>query len=84
MYNIDNTFIDISGLLLRFKLKHKIFEGNGQQDTQEFYNIFLDDINNDLNMVKKRPDYREIKYTDIHSKIISGKEFFDYFINMKI
>lgn len=50
------------------------------QDTQEFCNIFLDDTNNDLNIVKKGLIIEKKKYIDIHSKILGEKEFFDYFI----
>jgi ubiquitin C-terminal hydrolase len=38
----------------KFGLKHHLFAGYGQNDTQEFCRVLLEDMNSELNEVKKR------------------------------
>ena len=44
--------IDIFNFLYYFGLKHEGFNGYIQNDSQEFIRLFLEDINNELIVVK--------------------------------
>ena len=58
--------------------KHRNFSGYGQQDTQEFCRILLEDMNKELNTVKQKIPYKELD-TKNKSKIQCDKEFDDFF-----
>ena len=58
--------------------KHRNFSGYGQQDTQEFCRILLEDMNKELNTVKVKIPYKELD-TKNKSKIQCDKEFDDFF-----
>ena len=45
----------------KFGNKHSLFRGYGQNDTQEFCRILLEDMNIELNEVKNKAPYRELK-----------------------
>jgi len=62
----------------KFGQKHHLFAGYGQNDTQEFCRILLEDMNNELNDVKKKKPYVELK-TSGKSKIQCDKEFDENF-----
>ena len=44
-----------------FANKHKSYIGYNQHDTQEFCRLFLEDISNEMNKVKIKPPYIELK-----------------------
>ena len=62
----------------KFGQKHLLFAGYGQNDTQEFCRVLLEDMNNELNDVKKKKPYVELK-TSGKSKIQCDKEFDENF-----
>lgn len=62
----------------KFGSKHTIFSGYGQNDSQEFCRVLLEDINKELNDVKIRPAYKELNTTN-KSKIQCDKEFDELF-----
>ena len=37
------------------------FEGYNEQDAHEFLSVFLDALSRDLNRIKKKPQYTELK-----------------------
>ncbi len=43
-----------------FSIKHKLYKGSRQHDTQEFCRLFLEDISNEMNKVKIIPPYIEL------------------------
>ena len=59
-----------------FSKKHFQFKGNEQYDTQEFCRVFLEDINLELNKIKKKPNYKELE-TKNKSKNEIDKEYFN-------
>ena len=44
-----------------FGYHHSLFRGYGQNDTQEFCRVLLEDMNKELNRVKGKPSYIELK-----------------------
>ena len=62
----------------KFGLKHHLFAGYGQNDTQEFCRVLLEDMNIELNEVKKKKPYVELT-TSGKSKIQCDKEFDENF-----
>ena len=62
----------------KFGQKHLLFAGYGQNDTQEFCRVLLEDMNNELNDVKKKKPYVELK-TSGKTKIQCDKEFDENF-----
>ena len=62
----------------KFGLKHHLFAGYGQNDTQEFCRVLLEDMNNELNDVKKKKPYVELT-TSGKSKIQCDREFDENF-----
>lgn len=62
----------------KFGLKHHLFAGYGQNDTQEFCRVLLEDMNTELNEVKKKKPYIELK-TYGKSKIQCDREFDENF-----
>ena len=70
-----NKSIDISQFLYFFGLKHEIFNGYTQNDTEEFMIILLEEIIRELNIIENKPPYKEFKYNDNKSKIELHKDF---------
>ena len=62
----------------KFGLKHHLFAGYGQNDTQEFCRVLLEDMNTELNDVKKKKPYVELT-TSGKSKIQCDREFDENF-----
>ena len=62
----------------KFGLKHHLFAGYGQNDTQEFCRVLLEDMNTELNEVKRKKPYVELK-TSGKSKIQCDREFDENF-----
>ena len=62
----------------KFGLKHHLFAGYGQNDTQEFCRVLLEDMNTELNEVKKKKPYVELT-TSGKSKIQCDREFDENF-----
>ena len=77
---IANSTRAVSPIKLKEKFgqKHLLFAGYGQNDTQEFCRVLLEDMNNELNDVKKKKPYVELK-TSGKSKIQCDKEFDENF-----
>ena len=69
----------MSSFLYSFSNRHKTYEGHLQHDWQEFCRIFLDDINKELNENVERLSYKELNFTNKHSKLLCEKEFHDFF-----
>ena len=61
-----------------FGSKHRIFSGYGQNDTQEFCRVLLEDMNKELNCVHRKQPYIEFK-TKGKSKIQCDIEFDELF-----
>ena len=65
-------------------MKHENFGGNRQNDSQEFIRLFLEDINNELNEVENKPEYRELNYKEnlsVKENNIEYKKFFSKYEN---
>ena len=62
----------------KFGLKHHLFAGYGQNDTQEFCRVLLEDMNTELNEVKKKKPYVELT-TSGKTKIQCDREFDENF-----
>ena len=83
IYNIINEksiIIDISWLVYYFKNNHITNRGITQQDSIEFLRLLLDNINKELNEIKNKLFYEEIK--SINN--ISKKEVAEKFKNIKM
>ena len=62
----------------KFGSKHSLFRGYGQNDTQEFCRILLEDMNRELNEVKHKAPYKELTTVN-KSKIVCDREFDELF-----
>ena len=49
--------IDILSFIYYFLIKHPLFKNNEQQDSQEFFRVFSEDINYELNKAKRNYIY---------------------------
>ena len=58
----------------QFGSSHSLFRGYGQNDTQEFFRILLEDMNKELNEVPKKQPYKELD-TKGKSKMQCDKEY---------
>ena len=67
------TSITPSDFKFQFGSSHSLFRGYGQNDTQEFCRILLEDMNKELNEVKKKAPYKELDTNK--KKIICDKEY---------
>ena len=90
---ITSNFISICNLMLNTKvkyisirdfkgllgLKHKIFSGYMQHDSQEFSRIFLEDISRELNEMKANSIYRLLSNSDSKSKQMRDRDFHENF-----
>ena len=74
MANEKKGSITPSDFKLKFGSKHSLFSGYGQNDTQEFCRFLLEDMNKELNEVKRKAAYKELN-TSKKSKIECDKEF---------
>ena len=86
---ITSNFLSICDLMLKttkkyiniytFKnligLKHKIFSGYMQQDSQEFIRILLEDISQELNEIKVGAIYRLLSNSDSKTKKMRDEDF---------
>ena len=86
---ITLNFLSICDLMLKTKsnsisiysfknllgLKHKIFFGHLQQDSQEFIRIFLEDISKELNEIKYNGIYRLLSNSDSKNKKMRDEDF---------
>ena len=59
-----------------FGYSHSLFRGYGQNDTQEFCRVLLEDMNKELNRVKGKPSYIELKTSNKSKK--ECDEEYDY------
>ena len=58
---LDNKFIiSPNNFKEQFSLKHSIFRGFKQHNTQEFCSIFLEDMNQELNEIENQSPYKEL------------------------
>ena len=73
--NTQEKYIDITNFRGVFGAKHPTFEGYLQNDSQEFCRIFLQDINEELNIVKNKELYKVLTNTDRKTKITRDREF---------
>ena len=73
-----SSYITPSEFKQKFGSKHSLFRGYGQNDTQEFCRILLEDMNSELNTVKYKPKYKELD-TRNKDKRTCDKEFDDLF-----
>ena len=62
----------------KFGSKHSLFRGYGQNDTQEFCRILLEDMNRELNEVKHKAPYKELSTVN-KEKIVCDREFDELF-----
>ena len=90
---ITSNFISICDLMLKAKvkyisihafkgllgIKHKIFSGYMQNDSQEFSRIFLEDISQELNEIKINSMYRLLSNSDSKSKKMRDRDFHENF-----
>jgi len=76
--SISSRAVSPSKFKEKFGLKHHLFAGYGQNDTQEFCRVLLEDMNSELNEVKKKKPYVELT-TSGKSKIQCDKEFDENF-----
>ena len=77
---LDNKKIVISPKNFKdnFSKKHKMFKGFRQHDTQEFCRILLEDMNQELNEIKKPEPYKELSTLN-KDKLECNKEFDETF-----
>ena len=74
----STTSVSPTKLKEKFGSKHSLFRGYGQNDTQEFCRVLLEDMNTELNEVKKKKPYVELT-TSGKSKLQCDKEFDENF-----
>ena len=75
MMKTKEDSIDISDFKNLLGIKHKIFEGYFQNDSQEFFRILLEDISRELNEIKIEVLYRLLSNSDNKSKKIRDEDF---------
>ena len=79
MADSKNKSINISDFKNLLGIKHKIFEGYLQNDSQEFCRILLEDISQELNEVKGQILYRLLSNSDQKSKKLRDNDFYQNF-----
>ena len=77
--NTQETYIDIEHFKNEFGMKHPIFQGFSQNDSQEFCRVLLEDISTELNEIRSKPSYRELTNNDNKTKVMRDKEFDQHF-----
>ena len=60
MVSSRGTSISPNEFKQKFGSKHSLFRGYGQNDTQEFCRVLLEDMNSELNKVLSKARYREL------------------------
>ena len=70
--------INPSDFKTKFGRKHSLFRGFSQNDTQEFCRVLLQDMNEELNEIKRPASYKELS-TLGKPKIVCDKEFDELF-----
>ena len=75
MTKTEETSIDISDFKNLLGIKHEIFDGYLQNDSQEFCRILLEDISSELNEIKIKSIYRMLSNSNEKSKILREKDF---------
>ena len=75
MINCEEKAIDISDFKNLLGIKHKLFEGYLQNDSQEFFRILLEDISRELNEIKLSALYRILSNSDKISKKLRDDDF---------
>ena len=78
MAETGKGYITPSEFKLKFGSKHIQFSGYGQNDTQEFCRILLEDMNKELNEVRKKAPYKELD-TSNKPKIQCDEEYDELF-----
>ena len=73
--NTQKKYIDITNFRGAFGAKHSTFEGYLQNDSQEFCRVFLEDISEELNIVKNKEVYKVLTNTDRKTKKKRDMEF---------
>ena len=73
--NTNSKSISIYSFKNLLGLKHKIFFGYLQQDSQEFIRIFLEDISQELNEIKYNSIYRLLSNSDSKNKKMRDEDF---------
>ena len=79
MADSKDKSINISDFINLLGIKHKIYEGSMQNDSQEFCRILLEDISRELNEVKGQVLYRLLSNSDQKSKKLRDNDFFKNF-----
>ena len=77
-YNSASGSIAPSDFKSYFGSKHILFSGYQQHDSQEFCRVLLEDISMDLNRVKVKPKYEELK-TENKNKLELNKDYHSLF-----
>ena len=75
MLNTKTKYVSIYSFKSLLGLKHKIFFGYMQNDSQEFIRIFLEDISQELNEAKENTLFRLLSNSDSKSKKIRDEDF---------
>ena len=75
MLNTKSKYISIYSFKSLLGLKHKIFFGHMQNDSQEFIRIFVEDISQELNEAKENSIFRLLSNSDTKSKLIRDEDF---------
>ena len=73
--NTEKKYIDISDFKNLLGIKHKIFEGYLQNDSQEFCRILLEDISTELNEIKNKSLYRMLSNSNKKAKKVRDEDF---------
>ena len=77
-YSSGSQSVTPSEFKQKFGSKHSLFRGYGQNDTQEFCRILLEDMNRELNEVKHKAPYKELTTVN-KEKIVCDREFDELF-----
>ena len=75
MVNTQEKAIDISEFKNLLGIKHELFEGYMQNDSQEFCRILLEDFSRELNEIKRSALYRILSNSDKISKKLRDDDF---------
>ena len=75
MLKTTKKYINIYSFKNLIGLKHKLFSGYMQQDSQEFIRILLEDISQELNEIKVGAIYRLLSNSDSKTKKMRDEDF---------
>lgn len=73
----DKMSVNPSNIKSAIASVHRTYSGYSQNDTQEFFRRFLEEINTEMNRVKEKPQYKELD-TKSKSKIQVNLEYDKY------